>query len=598
MEGDIQIGNYILKKQIAQNETTTLFKGISKKNNEILFIKRINKSKVDSEWKKKLQRELNILKTLDKLKSQNIISLKDFTKSKNHYYLIFEYCNGGNLLNYVKEYIKENKKPLNEYYIQKIINQLVTTIEYMHANKIIHRNIKLENILLNFDRNFNIAKNGELPEELSFQDKSLNKTFTIKLADLKDAKILEGLTTTVLGSNISAPEIANAGEGNKGYGKSADLWSLGAITYELLTGLPPFEGKTSEEILKNIQEGIYTLPNNLKCSVEIITFINGLLQYYPEKRLNIHQIRSHPFLVKKPEEFQYIDLIRLSNSENEQIKMNSKDNDNLFWIFFKCKNFNLNIDKIDQEEIRKSNVKKMIEQSAIVNNDIKEASEKEEIEKKKEMQKIEDLKADAEEKIIKATLAKENQQKEQEKLINDGNNIENKKNALLQKKSTNYDESYETMESIELKLNKNKSDKEIIEDEIKNSEITINENQKILEMIKKQEQMEKENKFLMEELKKLREEITKGENESKITETEKQTMETTEGTNKSKITIDASMFSSCMILNDEDYKKIKNEDEDVSFDSDDDDFEFEDFTDKYELNVVEDYLKNEFAKIK
>ena len=212
------------------------------------------------------------------------------------------------------------------------------------------------------------------------------------------------------------------------------------------------------------------------------------------------------------------------------------------------------------------------------------------------MQKIEDLKADAEEKIKKANLAKENQQKEQEKLINDGNNIENRKNDLFQKKATNYDESYETMESIELKLEKNKSDKEIIEDELKNTELTINENQKVLEMIKKQEQMEKENKILMEELKKLREEITKGENENKINEAEKQTMETTEGTDESKVTVNASIFSSCLVLKDEDYKKMKNED--FSFDSDDDDIEFEDFTDKYELNVNEDYLKNEFAKIK
>ena len=375
MKGYIEIGNYILKKQIGGREATSLFLGISKEDNEILFIKRINKSKVDSEGMEKLKREINILKTLGKLKSQNIISLKEFTESKNHYYIIFEYCNGGNLSDYAKEYIKENKTPLNEYDIQKIIMQLVTTIEYMHANKIIHRNIKLENILLNFDSHFNIAKNGELPEELSFQDKSLNKTFTVKLADLKDSKILEGLTTTVLGSNISAPEVANAREGNKGYGKSADLWSLGAITYELLTGIPPFEGKTSEEILKSIQEGICTLPNNLKCSPEIITFINGLLQYYPEKRLNIHQITSHPFLVKNPEEFQYIDLVRLSNSENEQIKMNSKDSDNLFWIFFKCKNFNLNTDKINQEELKKSNV-------------IKEPSEKKEIEKKKRCKKL------------------------------------------------------------------------------------------------------------------------------------------------------------------------------------------------------------------
>ena len=74
-------------------------------------------------------------------------------------------------------------------------------------------------------------------------------------------------------------------------------------------------------------------------------------------------------------------------------------------------------------------------------------------------------------------------------------------------------------------------------------------------------------------------------------------METTEDTDKSKVTINSSMFSSCIVLTDEDYKTIKNED--LSFDSDnDDDIEFEDSTDKYELNVDEDFLKNEFAKNK
>ena len=75
-----------------------------------------------------------------------------------------------------------------------------------------------------------------------------------------------------------------------------DLWPLGVITYELLTGITPFIGVN--ELFKSIESGVYKLQNKLKPSVEIISLINGLLQYYPEKRLNWDQIREHPFLQK------------------------------------------------------------------------------------------------------------------------------------------------------------------------------------------------------------------------------------------------------------------------------------------------------------
>ena len=211
----------------------------------------------------------------------------------------------------------------------------------------------------------------------------------------------------MIGNINNAPEIFNSGKGNAEYSYEADLWSLGAITYELLTGLPPFEGKTNEEIFKSIEEGKYTLPNNLKCSIEIITFINGLLQYYREKRLNLEKIKSHPFLNKNPEEFQYINL---SSNEKEKIEINTKENDNLIWIFFKC-NFNFNINKIDKEEIQKSGFQKMLENNTVRNSEIKRTSEEDDIEKKREKLKIDAIKADSEEEIKKYQLENENLKK-------------------------------------------------------------------------------------------------------------------------------------------------------------------------------------------
>ena len=105
------------------------------------------------------------------------------------------------------------------------------------------------------------------------------------------------------------------------------------------------------------------------------------MQYSPEKRLNWEQIKSHPFLNKKPEDFEYIELVKIS--ENEQIKLNSKDSDNSLWRLFKCENLNLNLDNLNQKEIEKPDVKAMLKKTIILNNDIKKASEEEEIEKKK-----------------------------------------------------------------------------------------------------------------------------------------------------------------------------------------------------------------------
>ena len=482
--------------------------------------------------------------------------------------------------------MKENKKPLNDFYIQKIIKQVILAIEYMHLRNIIHRNIKLENILLNFDNYFSLAENGNLPPQLTFNDKSLNKKFTVKLVGLNCCKVLKNQseTSTIIGNPNSAPDILNAGKGNKGYDKSVDLWSLGVITYELLTGSPPFKGKTSEEIFNSIQEGTYTLPNNLKCSTEIISFINGLLQYSPEKRLNWEQIKSHPFLNKKPEDFEYIELVKIS--ENEQIKLNSKDSDNSLWRLFKCENLNLNLDNINQKEIEKPDVKAMLKKTVILNNDIKKASEEEEIEKKKEMERIENMRAKAEEEIKKAELEKNNKQKKQKELIKDEEDIKNIKKKLKEKiDKEESEDSDENIAKIDLKLEKNKSDKEILEKEIDNNETIIKENKKRLEIIEEyksaQKKMEDENERLKKELEKLKEDFEKKKN----IETSKETNDITES-------IDSEMFGSCIIV-DKNSSNITEDDFDCDFD-----FDYEDNTDDgwYE-KVDNNYLKEKFDKI-
>ena len=91
-----------------------------------------------------------------------------------------------------------------------------------------------------------------------------------------------------------------------GYDKSADIWSLGALCYEMLTGNRVFNGRDKKDLFNKVEIGDYSIPSNL--SKEVVSFLTGMLQYNPKKRLNIDQLAKHEFLNKEVHKFSKIDL--------------------------------------------------------------------------------------------------------------------------------------------------------------------------------------------------------------------------------------------------------------------------------------------------
>ena len=422
-----QVKYYYLIEEIGRGASANVYLSVDDRKNELVAIKCIQKEKLkDEQAKKCLQREL---KNLHKLKHNNIIKIKGLEPTQKNYYVIMEYCNGGNLGEYKRFYEKATKTNLNEFFIQKIIRQIADGLEYMHKNNIIHRDIKLDNILLNFNKFGNYAIKGNLPKRVKLDQVTLNDSFTIKIADLGYSKDIEGsnLGSTILGTpfHMSPDVVGNYmdKDGGKKYNTSVDLWSLGTITYQLLTGKAPFVGKNLNEIFKQIMDGKYTLPSSLIASVEIITFINGLLQYYPEKRLNWDQIKNHPFLAKSTDTFTYIELSSLKEGDKKNIEMNSKDCDNLLWILFKGKGLNMNLDKMNVKDFKKKELKENVGENAVNNEEIKKAIEEEkkkiEEEKKRllqEKKEAEKLKKEAEDLKKEVNLIQEKNEKEKEKL--------------------------------------------------------------------------------------------------------------------------------------------------------------------------------------
>ena len=500
---------------------SSVYLAIDSKKNILTAIKSIPKNKMDQEAQKNFRRELQ---NLHNLKHPNIIHILDYLNNQSYNYIVLEYCNGGNLREYLQKYMEKNNAPLNEFFIQKILRQIAPALEFMHSKNIIHRDIKLENILLNFNTYPNIPKNGKRPQALKFSEKSLNKDFSAKITGLNFSKdlIQDNMGSTILGTPLyMSPDVVERldNKTNKKYNTSADLWSLGVITYELLTGTTPFVGSKYEEVFQNIEKGSYKLPKKLKPSIEIISFINGLLQYYPEKRYDWEQIKQHPFLTKNVEDFNFVDLELYSDGEKKEVEINSKsgDKDNLLWIFFKLKGLEgVKVDKINQKE--KESLPK-IDKKKVINEEVRKATQQEKIEKELEKQKIKKMKEEAIENKKKAELEKQKYQKDQEKLIKEENEINSKREKLIQENEKNKKGSEENtkktneLKELEKKLETIKKEKENMGQQLQKIEINIAETEKhkkftekkIKEMTKINDNNINDEKF-KKELKKLNEE--------------------------------------------------------------------------------------------
>ena len=547
-----QVGHYFLMKEIGKGASATVFLSVDERKDELVAVKAIPMENLKKDnGTINLQRELKIL---HKLKHENIVKIKDFQTTKRNNYVVIEYCNGGSLGDYKKYYEKTHKTTLNEFFIQKIMRQITDGLEYMHSQDIVHRDIKLDNILLNFNKFSNYAIKGVLPPEIKYENISLYDSFTIKIADLGYSKELSAsnMGSTILGTpmNMSPDIIQNyVGTETKQYNTSVDLWSLGTITYQLLTGKPPFIGKNYKEVFNHIMEGKYSLPSSLKVSIELITFINGLLQFYPEKRLNWGQIKSHPFLTKNIDSFTYIQLDGLKEKDKKEIEMNSKDCDNLLWVLFKGKGLNLNLDKINMNEIKNQQMKKNLKENVVSNEEIKKAieAEKKKMEEEKrrllkEKEEAEKLKKEAEDLKKEVNIIQEKNKKEKEKLDQEDKKRKDLEEKLKKDGELNKQKEEEIKKQIDDYKNKIKEvEKTKIENDaklkqaeklLKNAEKLKKDAENQMNNLNKQKELEEKNrkeeeeklkKELLEEKKKYEQEIEKIKGDQKKKEETYQT---------------------------------------------------------------------------
>ena len=306
-----QIEDITLLRLLGKGSYGEVYLSLKQNANKPFATKKVKRKKADDEMTKYFKNEINILRILN---HPNIVKLEEIKMDENNYYIVMEYINGGELSDYLKKYIEKYGKPFSEEIVQYLMKQIISALIYIHDLNIIHRDLKLENIMVDFD-------NEKDKEELNMMKAK------IKIIDFGFAIMLSSkfsLTNSAVGTFMYMdPKILKEFDNqvlvdkSRGYGKEVDIWSLGCICYQLFRGKYPFEAKTFEELVGKIDKGKYRLPTT--ASREIISFLDKMLKYKGKDRLSAKELINEPFLVKNFKDFTYMPIKHDKRQQNQNI---------------------------------------------------------------------------------------------------------------------------------------------------------------------------------------------------------------------------------------------------------------------------------------
>ena len=328
IENNKMIDDYIIKNTIGKGTFSTVKLGEHIKTKQKVAIKILNKEKIkEKEDLERIKREIKILQMMD---HPNIIKTYKISENAKNYYIIMEYCDGGELFNYIVE-----KEKLDENEASMFFYQLISALEYIHSLGITHRDLKPENLLL---------VNNKI----------------IKIIDFGLSNYFNGekqLETPCGSPSYASPEIIK-GEAYNGF--NIDIWASGIILFAMLCGYLPFDddeeeedddedeaGKHSSEddinrksskeissddsednevLFQKILEGKLEFPSHL--SSDAVDLMKKILVVDPNKRIQIKDIKKHKFFLLGQKNFllNQKNILQHQTSKDENSKDKKKAN--------------------------------------------------------------------------------------------------------------------------------------------------------------------------------------------------------------------------------------------------------------------------------
>ena len=262
----LSISNYELKNDIGEGNFGKVKLGVFKKTGQEFAIKIINKDKIKQKMKNILFKENEIITKFNHI---NVVYVFQIIEEEKNIYIIMEYCNKGELFDYIVSHQKLDENEASIFFYQ-----LINGVDYIHKKGVAHRDLKPENLLLTVD---NILKIIDFGLSHEYDENSLLKT--------------------KCGSpSYAAPEII---KGKLYDGFKTDIWCCGIILYAMLCGYLPFEGDNNRELFTNILECNPEYPSFLSKNSKKL--IQNLLKINPDERLTIEDIKKNDFYLKGKE---------------------------------------------------------------------------------------------------------------------------------------------------------------------------------------------------------------------------------------------------------------------------------------------------------
>ena len=394
-EKEYSIGNYLIKKTLGQGTFGKVKLGIYLPSQEKVAIKILEKDRIlEKDDEIRVKREFDMLALFN---NPNVILVAEIFESADSYYSVMEYCEGGELFNYIVKNRRLSEEESAFFYYQ-----LITGLEYIHSLGIVHRDLKPENLLLTKDHLLKIIDFG------------LSNYFKEGQQDL--------LVTPCGSPCYASPEMV---AGKKYNGFKIDIWSSGIILYAMVCGYLPFEDKDNDRLFQKILECKLEFPDYVSNVSKDL--IQKILVTDPDTRIDIPEIKKHPFFLKGKEIFE---------QEFSICQIDKEDNNNNDLAYYE----NLDLNNILESSILKSDAEK----ETLNENSTNKKQKKAKNEKKHKKHKNKN----------KDTIEKKTRNKETNKSINliDQPNI-------LQRLNTEFDDKRSNMRNVMLDgLNKVQND--------------------------------------------------------------------------------------------------------------------------------------------
>ena len=402
-EKPVILNDYTFIKDIGEGNFGKVKLSTLDSTKEKFAIKILDKEKLKSQTKSTLYNEIEIISIL---KHPNIIYVDKILEDEKNYYIIMEFCEKGELFDYIVE-----KERLCPEEASTFFYQIINGVEYIHKQGFVHRDLKPENLLL-------------------------TKEKILKIIDFGLCHNFNGtkfLTTKCGSPSYAAPEIL------KGFpydGFKTDIWCCGIILYAMLCGYLPFDGDDNQEIFQSIVDGELEFPNFLED--DSIDLLLRLLNPEPKERISIKEIKDHEFYVKGKAFY----MIKYGEVE-EDSEDEDKSND------MKSNNF-LNINLVDKKGL--TTIKRKKENKYTFNN-IKRIKENET--KKKKNNIFQNIFNNS--KNVNEEEESTSRSKKKPDLVTSFNNRDQTKNEKIKNSKIEIDDQKNVHQIIETETNKDKS---------------------------------------------------------------------------------------------------------------------------------------------